>query len=875
MSTIFSSSDISSNTVYTSMDNEMPNGCGCSACMSGDAPQILTTYMDYLDNGGGGDGGDYAGKPTATPEQFADYLTDGFWQDTGRSARSWSQDTVTYSLTGFSAGQEAGIKLALDLWADVADISFSEVASGAMMAISEGNDGRAYSSSVTSGANIVSNIISMDFNVFGNPNDIGDYGLMTAIHEIGHSLGLGHTGNYNGSATYANDAQWANDSHRYSVMSYFDDTNTGSDHWGSDGYWEYSASPMLYDILAIQNIYGADYSTRAGNTTYGFNSNAGRAIYDFSVSDAPVAIWDGAGTDTIDVSGYSTNQTIYLTEGDFSSVGYMTNNLVIAYGAVIENVTSGSGNDVIYGNDVQNGIWAGAGNDTIHGSGGNDVITGREGTDELVYSLSLDNFLFDFTDGGVNGVTITNLTDGSYDLVAEVENFTFNGVTYTYAELQTAGASSLEKVAARFQWAGGEYRYNSTEVETTFIDATTMGHVGQSGNQFKVVRQVDGYSIAVQDADAAGTILLYGTDGNDSLTVQGAHNSGIAKRIEGGDGNDTIVSATAGVDMLFGEAGNDQIWAGDNDDTLVGGSGDDTLYGENGHDLLLGGLDNDTLYGGSGNDYLQGEAGADTLHGGNDGDRLEGGAGDDVLNGDAGGDKLFGDAGDDIMNGGTGEDYLYGGADNDTMNGGADRDFLYGDTGNDTLNGDAGNDKLFGEDGDDILNGGTEDDLLVGGAGADTLNGGAGSDQLDGGNDADRLNGDAGVDYLYGGAGNDTLVGGDGVDFLYGEAGDDVFGFTNIDGSIDRIKDFTYNGGNGDQINITDILSGYTPGSSDINDFVVFFAKNANTCVLKVNADGVGNDFVTIGYIAGSNMVGVSADDLISNGTLITDQSLL
>ena len=38
-------------------------------------------------------------------------------------------------------------------------------------------------------------------------------------------------------------------------------------------YWQ-------HDILAAQIMYGADMTTRTGDTTYGFNSNAGRDHYD-------------------------------------------------------------------------------------------------------------------------------------------------------------------------------------------------------------------------------------------------------------------------------------------------------------------------------------------------------------------------------------------------------------------------------------------------------------------------------------------------------------------------------------------------------------------------------------------------------------------
>ncbi|HPF78613.1 MAG TPA: M10 family metallopeptidase C-terminal domain-containing protein, partial [Alphaproteobacteria bacterium] len=417
--------------IDTTMDQTTTVGCGCAACQSGFRGEIVSDTQNQTT----GTDVDYAPTTAADPATFALYLTHGFWQDTGRSERSWSQSNVTYSFSNeYTAAQKAGISMAFGLWSDVADISFTQVASGGNINIIKNSDGLANSGSMTSGTTILSNTINIDTSEssWQNFNTLGDYALMTAIHEIGHSLGLGHTGNYNagsgGPITYANSAQWTNDSHQMTVMSYFNDTNVGSDHWNSTNSWQYSATPMLIDILAIQNIYGANYNTRSGDTTYGFNSNAGRDQFDFSVSDVPIAIWDGGGTDTIDLSGYSQNNILYLTEGDFSSVGYMTNNLVIAYGAVIENAIGGTGADTIYGNDADNVILGGAGNDVFYGSLGNDTINGQADTDSIYYNYAVDQFSFNFIDSVT--VALSHLTQLFTDTIIAVENFFFSGVEY-------------------------------------------------------------------------------------------------------------------------------------------------------------------------------------------------------------------------------------------------------------------------------------------------------------------------------------------------------------------------------------------------------------------------------------------------------------
>ena len=214
---------------------------------------------------------------------------------------------------------------------------------------------------------------------------IGAWGFQAYIHETGHALGLDHPGAYNGgSPTYANDAEYAQDSLQYTIMSYFTASNTGADWVASDGKSYYAQTPMLDDIMVIQAMYGAETTTRTGNTVYGFNSNADRSVYDFSVNKHPVlAIWDSGGIDTLDLSGFSTASVISLIPGTFSNCDAMTSNIAIARNCWIENATGGSGNDTITGNDLANILIGNGGNDTITGGLGNDTLIGGAGADKL------------------------------------------------------------------------------------------------------------------------------------------------------------------------------------------------------------------------------------------------------------------------------------------------------------------------------------------------------------------------------------------------------------------------------------------------------------------------------------------------------------
>ena len=132
---------------------------------------------------------------------------------------------------------------------------------------------------------------------------------------------------------------------------------------------------MMEDIVVIQSIYGADTTTRTGNTTYGFHSNADVWLYDFTQNPHPVlCIYDASGNDTLDLSGWNTPSKINLAPGSFSNCDMMTNNISIAKTAWIENAIGGGGNDTIIGNILNNMLDGGGGSDLLTGAGGQDTF---------------------------------------------------------------------------------------------------------------------------------------------------------------------------------------------------------------------------------------------------------------------------------------------------------------------------------------------------------------------------------------------------------------------------------------------------------------------------------------------------------------------
>jgi serralysin len=444
------------------------------------------------------------GQKWAVDELTFSFPTSGSFYGAG-----YGDGEPTSSFGSFNTAQQAAARATFSMISSVANVTFTEIAETSTqhadlrLAMSDApSTAWAYfPSTAAEGGDAWFNKSSA---YYSSPAK-GNYAYTTVLHEMGHALGLEHAHEQHVMPT-------DRDSMEYTVMSYRSYVGASLGGGYTNEKWGYAQSLMMYDIAALQHMYGADFTTNSGNTIYSWSPTTGEMSVNGVGQGAPGAnrifltVWDGGGADTYDFSKYTTNLKVDLRPGEWTitSSGQLAklhyNGSKIAAGnianallynndsrSLIENAKGGAGHDAITGNAAANVLWGNGGNDALFGGDGNDNLVGGAGADRL--------------DGG-NGIDLANYGSAAAGVIADLLSPSVN----------TGEA------------AGDSY----VSIERLY------------GSKFNDNLRGDNLANAIYGA--AGNDVLYGRGGNDTLV--------------GGDGNDRLVGG-AGADRLIAGSGAD------------------------------------------------------------------------------------------------------------------------------------------------------------------------------------------------------------------------------------------------------------------------------------------------------------------------------
>lgn len=609
----------------------------------------------------------------------------------------------------------------------------------------------------------------------------------------------------------------------------------------------------------------------------------------------------GSGTDTASYAGAAAGVTVGLANGSAqNTVGAGTDTL-----SGFENLAGSTHGDTLTGSSAANTLSGNDGDDILAGGAGSDTLDGGDGADTADYRTAASAVTVNLSTG-----TTSNDGDSSSDTLVSIERVI--GSAGADSITGDSGDNVIEGAGGNDTLVGGlgtdtlSYAHAASAVTVNLATTSAQNTVGAGTDTVSGFENLTGSAYNDTLTGDTGGNVIDGGGGNDLIKGSTGNDT-----LDGGSGTDTVTFAGASavtVSLAAGTATGDgtdtlanfeNVTGSSNGDTITGDAGANTLDGGNGNDTIAGGAGNDTLIGGAGTDTVDysaavsgvtvdlstgtasdGSGGTDTLSGfehiigSAHNDTLTGSTATNTINGGAGNDTIYGLGNADDVNGGDGNDTIYGDAGNDDLDGDGGDDTIYGGDSADTIYGDAGNDLIYAGDGNDAsVQGGDGNDVIYGDAGNDTIRGNSQNDILYGGDGADTLEGQTDSDILYGGDGLDTLSGqgsGGGTD------GYNVFVFeaASAFNNTDVITDFGTGATYYDMIDITSLMSSYTAGVDDIDDFIYIHVSGSDS-YLAVDANGGGDAFVDVAKLQGVTGLASVEALVASRRILIADENVI
>jgi serralysin len=430
------------------------------------------------------------------------------------------------ALQGFApltVDQKSAARTAFDLISSYTNLTFNEVSSGLAVdaairvARTSGTSAAYYPQGdgrVSGDTVLASNGNFVDSN--GNPTSqyFGTDGFLTIIHELGHALGLKHghfetlnplTFNYN--VVLAPDV---NDN-EFSVMTYASYRGSPinpvapapTEAKGGSAPQSY----MMYDIAALQVLYGANFSKVGTTAVYRWDPATGQQYLNGRPAPATgttetnrilETIWTMGAFATFDLSAFNQNQVDDLrpgrwlrfsdgqladlnlasTDPQYKAQGNVYNALLYQgdMRSEISSLVTGNGNDTVWGNDVDDFLSTGGGTDTVYAGSGNDTISAGAGADLVYFGAGRDVLRDTLAD--LNGDTVFNFSPkGSLDVLRALIGEDNLAITSNHTTLAVGGST----VALNGNFAGGAFLVSPRGSGDRAVDFSVDFKSGVSG----------------------------------------------------------------------------------------------------------------------------------------------------------------------------------------------------------------------------------------------------------------------------------------------------------------------------------------------------------------------------------------------------------